>query len=737
MPKTVLIILAAVVALIVIVVLTGMRYLRADDEDEFDDGVPAEHGRSRSNGGHPPADQARPRQRHADDRADDRQRERVGATRAARPVRGGDELAADRRGPDQRVPGRRADDRSWPESQRREAGPEGRRPSSAARDQRPARSSRRDRDISEPMAAVSRPGRSVPARGGSRGGDDFDSQPGRRVPDYDRDSRDRLDSRVSRMSGIDDDYARKDSRDRRDGRSPAGLRDDYDRDAPDRRSTTRPNARPDARKNASAPDEDLLPAVKSRQGRGKRDDEGDWPSNEWDELSDVDFWAEMASDKPFSAQESAEPAKTARRGSRADRDARSVRSAKPERSSRQDRDARLDGTATRSEPSGRPVVPEPVTKQLSRPSRELDAGLLPAARHQDLPGDLSSVTRAADLRPAVADDDPLTSPSFPRISGDDSRSYRRTRPGAADSRHGSGTTRLPAEPPSYPGMPRVEPVRGIDTSSTTRRHSLPAASAAELTDGYRTPVPGFPAGEQAPAADPYGSLPASGSGLAGYQPPAPASYGADSATASYSVPARSGSYQLPGEAPYTGSGGYHGASGGYLPPAGNGNGNGYAAETRASSYDSLPPALEPYHSDLGSGGYQATSGYSLPPAYGPGPGDLAGGYPANDYQPADYQGYGEATPASGSHRRPEPGYANGSYSGGAEHALPAAQPDLGYPVYSAPVAAGQNGYDTAPYQGGYDPAGYQVPAQEPDGYAGADPYAVDPYGQNGYGGTGY
>ena len=47
MPKTVLIILAAVVALIVIVVLTGMRYLRADDADDFDDDAEAEPGRSR------------------------------------------------------------------------------------------------------------------------------------------------------------------------------------------------------------------------------------------------------------------------------------------------------------------------------------------------------------------------------------------------------------------------------------------------------------------------------------------------------------------------------------------------------------------------------------------------------------------------------------------------------------------------------------------------------------------
>src|SRR5215467_13687955 len=62
MPKTVLIILAAVVALIVIVVLTGMRYLRADDEDDFDGEIAAERGHSRGRGDHPA------RSRHHDDR---------------------------------------------------------------------------------------------------------------------------------------------------------------------------------------------------------------------------------------------------------------------------------------------------------------------------------------------------------------------------------------------------------------------------------------------------------------------------------------------------------------------------------------------------------------------------------------------------------------------------------------------------------------------------------------------
>ena len=289
-------------------------------------------------------------------------------------------------------------------------------------------------------------------------------------------------------------------------------------------------------------------------------------------------------------------------------------------------------------------------------------------------------------------------------------------------------------------------MRGIDGASTTRRHSLPAVRAAELTDGYRAPAAGYPAHDQALAGDPYGSLPASSSAPAAYQTPAasyeassrPGGLAADGPTASYSVPAHSGGYHVPSEIPYGGSGGYQAApsypaegqaggyqngSGGYLPPAGNGNG--FAAETSTGSYQSLPPAAEPYRPDLGPGSYEGTSSYSRPAGYGSGPGDLEANYPANGYQPAEYQGYGAAAAASGSHQRPDPGY----------------------PVYPAPVPTGQNGYgaaapqlpgyDTPAYPGGFDPAGYQLPAPEPDGYAGADPYAVDPYGQHGYGGSGY
>src|SRR6202046_5657008 len=76
-----------------------------------------------------------------------------------------------------------------------------------------------------------------------------------------------------------------------------------DRDQAADRSGQRTTARYDDGRGAeSRPQQrqDSLPVVRPRQARGKRaDDAGDWASTEWDELSDVDYWAEVASDKPL------------------------------------------------------------------------------------------------------------------------------------------------------------------------------------------------------------------------------------------------------------------------------------------------------------------------------------------------------------------------------------------------------------------------------------------------------
>jgi len=42
------------------------------------------------------------------------------------------------------------------------------------------------------------------------------------------------------------------------------------------------------------------PDPRTKQARSKRTaDDGDWPSTDWDDLSDADYWKEVASDRPL------------------------------------------------------------------------------------------------------------------------------------------------------------------------------------------------------------------------------------------------------------------------------------------------------------------------------------------------------------------------------------------------------------------------------------------------------
>ncbi len=796
MPKTVLIILAAVIALIAIVVYSGVRYLRADDEDDFDDDVPAENGRSRSRGSHLPHEQSRTRRLHDDDLPDERHRERPGAVRAAA-GRGSDRPA-----------GRGGDDRGWREDidQNGRAG----RASLPPRDQRPGRSGRPGADdISEPIAASARSGRSPAGRSGQHGLADYDSRT-TRMPaagrDYDLDDDGR--GSADRPGRAED----RDPRDRRDGR-----------EARDRRDVRPPGPRPDSRKNGAAADDrgELLPPVTPRQSRGKKDADGDWPSNEWDELSDVDYWAELASDRPLTTDKpltSAKPAERARpeRSESAGRESRAKQPGIPAR--RPDQIRQPDPVRRPDSPIVPPVTRKPEVSERSEEfsgtgSRRASAGR--TERLQPVPPPPAPVGAARHSAPA--DDDPLTSPSFPRIQADDSRSYRRSRTPEADERPlasrttdtGSHRARDLADPrePAYPAVPRAEQARGLD--GVTQPHSY--QRPAEGISGYGVPSRDYEraaADYAAPATEPY-RAPSTSSVPGSYQVPAAASAdrypagaysGPASTTASYSVPAASGGYPVPSgpalASPALASPvpGYSAAdSGGYASPAGHGPGSyqgsggtpaqsyppaaasqgGYGGETvvRGSypgpaSYEPPLPPAGGYQADQGLGGQPAaaTSSYAFPP-------DPAS-YPAPAEPPASYQGYGGSGPASGSHLRPEPGYLAGGYPASQEPSfgggLPGSQPAVGHPIYSAPVPVGQTtayqvpgaplpgsaaglgsdyaagsahgqpaGYPEPQYQPDlYDPPGYQVPVPENSGYAGADPYAMDPYGYSGYGSGG-
>ena len=119
------------------------------------------------------------------------------------------------------------------------------------------------------------------------------------------------------------------------------------------------------------------------------------------------------------------------------------------------------------------------------PSSPLPAGPRPIGSGSSDPG-----SRAVH----PLDDDPLTSPSFPRIAAEDSRSYRRTR-----SDRGTGSHSIPAASESQPharpssGYPAVPPVTGLDARSAS--YSQPAVNGLDYAAA--------PAMPPVPAVDPY------------------------------------------------------------------------------------------------------------------------------------------------------------------------------------------------------------------------------------------
>ena len=759
MPETVLIILAAVVALIVVVVLLGMRYLRADDEDDFEDQTAGGRGHSRSRGGHPSRDHMR--SGHHDD---DRQRARVdrdeamrgsgrdrdrsgagdfagagaspratspamsrGSTSRPGPARDSSGRDSGARTAERRVPSR--DGAGWDDGARyasREPAP-----IQAARDTRDgARRGDRARDDYGPADRDDRAARNAgPPRDrrapGSREYDDRDYQ--------DRDNSDSLISATASMSRASN--GRGDSRPggrdlpSRDSTSPG-------REDRDRRGNSGPHARPDSRKTnpGQSTRDDALPEVKPRPGKGtqsksKRDDDGDWPSTEWDELSDVDYWAELASDKPLPSTPSAPPP------SRSARDRGDVRSdpvTGPTRSERREASERRE-PADRREPPERRDLPErrksPDRREQSAlpaaraPRQTVDAAFAPLSPE---PVDAAFGARteaygSTELRRAIAagtdprptstsgsgripqplDNDPLTSPSFPRVAADDSRSYRR-------GRTDTGPVSAPAPParqqPGYPPAPLHPPVSPLDSQPGRGRHSggysVPAASLPAVNSADYAAAPLAPA-------DPY-RQPGAQAGDS-YLPPANGVYPNDGVTVTYGAP-----MQPPGYAPSLPvSPGYPGPdSGSYSQPMPSQPMPSQPGYQESSPY--YPAAQRP---DLGGYPSQQAAGYS----YGQASDAGFVGHPPVGQSAASYMSYqsGVHTDQAGIYQMP------GNQPGG----LP---PAGGFGPPSMQQV--QPGYPTAPYTSApYEPNGYPTRTPETDAAYPADPYGVDPYGYPGYG----
>ena len=228
------------------------------------------------------------------------------------------------------------------------------------------------------------------------------------------------------------------------------------------------------------------PKSRGKASRKHDDDEDDWPSTEWDKLSDVEYWAELSADKPLAttartAQPSA-PAKpaadTARGGVRAARGAAApvdypdgtVGGGRRRPRAASHRPARPPSTRPPADREPGPQRPagQPASAQRTDPRAVDPAERLGARREQPDVTERIPV-RDRQRRPATpppyADDDPLTSPSFSRASApaEDSRSYRAAGRGQARSSNGSapaggyprppgsgGYPSSPAEPDGYP-----------------------------------------------------------------------------------------------------------------------------------------------------------------------------------------------------------------------------------------------------------------------------------------------
>jgi len=224
-----------------------------------------------------------------------------------------------------------------------------------------------------------------------------------------------------------------------------------------RRDGEGPQRRPDGRPSAAP--------LRTAARPGGRGQDGEWAVTDWDALSDVDYWAELASDKPLAT--TAQPASPAVGGRRtADRHAEARPGTDPRAISQPGTDyqqlpvrqrsqppaaapaAGATGTALPA-PAPRPeYLPAPHSYPYGRPaggSRLADSGELSLGVLAGL-GDPQGRGRPAQL---PGDDDPLTSPSLPAVTADDSRSYRNPRPGTpggspAQPPYGAATQQFPA-----------------------------------------------------------------------------------------------------------------------------------------------------------------------------------------------------------------------------------------------------------------------------------------------------
>jgi hypothetical protein len=531
-------------------------------------------------------------------------------------------------------------------------------------------------------------------------------------------------SATTTARGPDDGY----DQPRQNGR---GYDEDGDFGRPRGRDDRR-SARPGSEERRRGGQDSQAPA-RSRQTRGRRsDDSSEWDSSDWEKLSDVDYWTELAADKPLTT--TAQPAAQAQPGRpRADREAETAAIHAPRPAEAGSAETAPAGVLRRDPVTGLPVRgrPQPDEAELVaatdgradfaaapilsaaaedqfRPmgpradfgpppvsAAAVEDQLRPLAepwlpRHGESagrPGPVRGV--AADRPPVDPDDDPLTSPSFPRVPASDSRSY------------GSGRASTPP--------------RG------SRVPEGPLAPTQQFTS-YGSPVSQRSAARHGGPADFGGDTDRTN----------PNSYLPDPPLNGDPYPAPNGDpYPAPNGHPYAASNGNpypaHAASAPATPAA--------PASPRTSG-PTTPASGNPYGSYVTSDSQDTAFGYGDYPAV---PGNGHGSYlpsPApgsttdGSYLPSPAPGGSTGRHAGNGHRpRQQP-------TAPADVPSPAAPGYPGEPAHrrdprhaSAQAVDYRNGYGQQG-QAGYLPGGYPAGSPNPAGYGPPDPYRRDGY--NGY-----
>jgi len=432
--------------------------------------------------------------------------------------------------------------------------------------------------------------------------------------------------------------------------------------------------RPDSRRKAAPAS--ASSKSRSRQ-RGKRDDDDDWPSSEWDKLSDEQYWAELSADKPLSTMaRPSRPATDAASKAPVNGGAKAKpapRDSRPARQPPSDRDMQRDLPSRKERADQR----EPVTERLPvRAARQAPPSLPPARREADAP----AASRSYPEPRSVLDSGPRSSrdtgphqsrntgPHPVRDTGPQPRPEPRRRdatgPQSTRDRDLAMLAGLASAPPPIPGALEDDPLtspsfslKAVPSSdsrsySNARKHAKTEPAADHSTangssnghGGNGHSSGGYPAADYADPAYAYQAAPPAAPAAADWYsapPPVPAGPPAEAQTPAYGNP-------------YAHNGSGHGAAA-HADSQATASYNNYLADPlRVYS----PPGYEApahYAEPASSAAYMAA-----PPPAGSAP--YADGYPAQPYP--DQAGYQEGYGTGGDAPGYEAGYSGDPYASG-------------------------------------------------------------------------